>query len=160
VPSLAWRRGKWRVSRGGLRTRAESSRPHLSFHRVSQCSCNILALMSDVVETSWCVFRLVEKGPSNLTLPLVTSGNHTFDSETGRANSLFRMIPRILLFGYRSCLCINQLVLTASLILRQLVVDWLMALPCYAARDIAFKMSSGGQWRTRPPIISPTRLVL
>ena len=89
--------------------RVESSRPHLSFHRVGQCSCNILVLMSDVVETSWCVFRLVEKGPSNLTLSLLTSGNHTFDSETGRANSMFRMIPQVLLsfFGYWSCLCIN-----------------------------------------------------
>jgi len=80
--------------------------------------------MLDVVETSWYVFRLVEKGPSNLTVPLLTSGNHISDSETGRANSLFRMIPQALLspFGYRSCLCINQLIL-ASLILRQLVVD-------------------------------------
>jgi len=125
VSSLAWRKWKWRVSRRGLSTRVESSRTHLSFHRVGQCSCNILVLMSDVVETSCCVFRLVEKGPSNLMLSLFTSGNHTSNSETGRANSLFRMIPQVLLspFGYRSCLCINQLVLTASLVLRQLVVD-------------------------------------
>ena len=125
VPSLAWRRWQWRVSKRGLRTRAENSRPHLSFHRVGQCSCKVLVLMSDVVETSWYVFRLMEKGPSNLTVPLLTSGNHTSNSETGRANSLFRMIPQVLLspFGHQRCLCINQLVLTASLILRQLVVD-------------------------------------
>ena len=102
--------------------RVESSRTYLSFHRVGQCSCKVLVLVSDVVETSWCVFRLVEKGPSNLTLSLLTSGNHTSNSETGRVNSLFRMIPQVLLspFGYRRCLCINQLVLTASLILRGL----------------------------------------
>jgi len=125
VPSLAWRRWQWRVWRRRLSTRVESSRTHLSFHRVGQCSCKVLVLMPDVVETSCCVFRLVEKGPSNLTLLLHTSGNHASDSETGRANSLFRMIPQVLLtpFGYRSCLCINQLILTASLILRQLVVD-------------------------------------
>ena len=86
--------------------RVESSRTHLSFHGVGQCSCNILLLILDVVETSWCVFRLVEKGPSNLTLSLLTSGNHTSNSETGRANSMFRMILQVLLspFGYQSCL--------------------------------------------------------
>jgi len=34
VPSLAWRKWKWRVTRRGLSTGVESSRPHLSFHRV------------------------------------------------------------------------------------------------------------------------------
>ena len=57
--------------------------PQLPQGRVGQHACTDLVLMSDMVETSWCMFRLVEKGPQNFTIPLLTSGNHTSYSEIG-----------------------------------------------------------------------------
>ena len=123
MPSLAWRRWKWRVPRRGLSTRAESSGPNLSFHKVGQHSCKDLACTH--VGCGWrsimlyiITFRLLEESPLLLTLPLLTSDNNNPDSETGRANSHFGMMPQYcshIVDTWADSNCIHQLMLTASL---------------------------------------------
>jgi len=64
-------------------------------------------------------FRLLEESPSHLTLPLLTSDNRNPDSETGRANSLFGMMPQFyshIVDTWADSNCIHKLMLTASLV--------------------------------------------
>ena len=82
-----------------------------------------------MVEDPCCMYRLVEKCPSHLTVPLLTSDNHNADSETGSANSHFGMMPQScshIVDTRADSSCIHQLMLTASLVPRQLIGSYLI----------------------------------